>query len=64
MHSHPEGIKVFGVLQHSHLLGRAIKTRVVNNGVEKEPLATDNHYDFDYQEIRKLRHQRTLVPVC
>ncbi|KAK3586449.1 hypothetical protein CHS0354_001831 [Potamilus streckersoni] len=50
-------IKVFGIFQHAHLLGRAIKTRHFRNGSELSPLATDPHYDFDFQETRLLREE-------
>ncbi|KAL3871755.1 hypothetical protein ACJMK2_039733 [Sinanodonta woodiana] len=53
-------IKVFGIFQHSHLLGRAIKTRHFRNGTELPPVATDPHYDFDFQETRILREE---IPV-
>ncbi len=28
-----------------------------------EPLITDNNYDFNFQEIRKLREERVVTPV-
>ncbi|KAJ8300644.1 hypothetical protein KUTeg_022163, partial [Tegillarca granosa] len=62
MQNQPQGVKVFGVLQHAHLLGRKIRTRLVRNGVEQEPIASDNHYDFDYQDFRLLKEERTILP--
>ncbi|KAL3871756.1 hypothetical protein ACJMK2_039734 [Sinanodonta woodiana] len=50
-------VKAFAVFQHAHLLGRAIKTRHFRNGSELPPLATDPHYDFDFQETRLLREE-------
>ncbi|KAK3087443.1 hypothetical protein FSP39_005971 [Pinctada imbricata] len=54
------GVKMFAVLQHAHLLGRGIRTRLYRNGTELEPIAYDEHYDFDYQEYRYLNRMRTL----
>ncbi|KAL3871758.1 hypothetical protein ACJMK2_039736 [Sinanodonta woodiana] len=50
-------IKVFGIFQHAHLLGRAITTRRFQNGTELPPLATDPGYDFNFQEIRLLKNE-------
>ncbi|OWF40136.1 DBH-like monooxygenase protein 1 [Mizuhopecten yessoensis] len=36
-----EGINAFAVLQHSHLLGKEMMTRIYRNGSEIEPLADD-----------------------
>ena len=58
--SHPSGIKVFAVLQHAHLLGHGIRTRVYRHGVEIEPLAYDENYDFDFQDYRHIHDYRTL----
>ncbi|CAG2223452.1 unnamed protein product [Mytilus edulis] len=50
-------IKLFAVWQHAHLLGRGITTRHLRNDVELEPIAEDEHYDFDYQETRLFRKE-------
>ncbi|KAK3586460.1 hypothetical protein CHS0354_001844 [Potamilus streckersoni] len=50
-------IKAFGIFQHAHLLGRAIKTRHFRNGSELLPLAIDSNYDFDFQQTRLLRNE-------
>lgn len=49
LQEYPNGVNVFGVQQHAHLLGKAIKTRVIHKGVEQKPLADDKYYDFNYQ---------------
>ncbi|KAK3101729.1 hypothetical protein FSP39_005907 [Pinctada imbricata] len=56
-----DGITVFSVFQHAHLLARGIKTRLIRNGVELEPIADDNTYDFDFQAVRKVN--RTIYDV-
>jgi len=53
-------IRVFANLLHSHLLGYGIKTRVVRQGKELAPMAQDNNYDFNYQEMRKLSDELVL----
>ncbi|XP_052090828.1 DBH-like monooxygenase protein 1 homolog [Mytilus californianus] len=53
-------IKLFAVWQHAHLLGKGITTRHLRNDVELEPIAEDEHYDFDYQETRLFKKE---VPV-
>ncbi|KAJ8300645.1 hypothetical protein KUTeg_022164 [Tegillarca granosa] len=58
--SKPDGINVFAVFHHMHLLGRKISTRIVRNGTEKEPIALDDNYDFDYQDIRVLSPERKI----
>ncbi|XP_061164580.1 DBH-like monooxygenase protein 1 [Saccostrea echinata] len=54
----PNGVQVFAVQQHAHLLARGIRTRLIRKGVEQEPLADDAHYDFNYQDFRRVN--RTL----
>ncbi|KAL3871747.1 hypothetical protein ACJMK2_039725 [Sinanodonta woodiana] len=53
-------VKIFGILQHAHLLGRAITTRHFRNGTELSPIATDSTYDFNFQEVRLLRNERSV----
>jgi len=36
--------------------------RHIRNGKELDPLAYDNHYDFNYQEYRKLDKEVTILP--
>ncbi|XP_033732845.1 DBH-like monooxygenase protein 1 [Pecten maximus] len=55
-----EGVNVFAVLQHSHLLAKQFRTRVFRNGSEIEPFADDNYYDFNFQEFHYLKHERKL----
>ena len=57
----PNGVYVFAVQQHAHLLARGIRTRLIRNGMEQEPLADDTHYDFNYQDFRRIN--RTLKDV-
>ncbi|XP_041108248.1 DBH-like monooxygenase protein 1 homolog isoform X2 [Polyodon spathula] len=61
-HEMPSGIHVFAVLLHSHLAGQSLKTRHFRNGDEQQPLAYDNEYDFNFQELQYLKEERTLLP--
>ena len=56
-------INIFAALQHSHLLGRAIKTRHFRNGTELPTLMDEPHYDFNFQELTMLPKQRVVKPV-
>ncbi|KAK6195952.1 hypothetical protein SNE40_001271 [Patella caerulea] len=58
---HPEGVKVFGIFPHSHLLGEAVRSRIIRNGVETV-IADDENYDFDYQESRLLTEEVVIKP--
>ncbi|XP_067662273.1 DBH-like monooxygenase protein 1 homolog isoform X2 [Haliotis asinina] len=53
-------MNVFAVLQHTHLIGKGIRTRIVRNGTEIEPLIVEDNCDFDFQETRLLTHERKL----
>ncbi|XP_060066838.1 DBH-like monooxygenase protein 1 [Ylistrum balloti] len=57
-----EGINVFAMVQHSHLLGTQMVTRHYRNGRELEPLAADKHYDFNFQDMRYLPKMKTVLP--
>ncbi|ESO82137.1 hypothetical protein LOTGIDRAFT_135206, partial [Lottia gigantea] len=52
----PEGIHVFAVFPHSHLLGHAVRNRIVRNG-EELMINDDENYDFDYQEARLMNKE-------
>eukprot|EP00062_Callorhinchus_milii_P013958 gi/632962755/ref/XP_007897496.1/ PREDICTED: DBH-like monooxygenase protein 1 [Callorhinchus milii] len=61
-HENPSGIHVFAVLLHSHLAGRALRTRHFRHGVEQPLLAHDDEFDFNFQEFRYLQEERVLLP--
>ncbi|CAL4065885.1 unnamed protein product [Meganyctiphanes norvegica] len=56
------GINVFGVVHHTHFLGRKVRIRHIHNGSEQEPLIEDNNYDPSFQEYRTIHHSRTVMP--
>ncbi|XP_036406018.1 DBH-like monooxygenase protein 1 homolog [Megalops cyprinoides] len=61
-HEMPSGVRVFAVLMHSHLAGRAIRTRHFRNQDELQPLARDDHFDFNFQEFQYLKEERLVLP--
>jgi hypothetical protein len=44
-------------------LGAGLKTRHIRNNIELPPIAEDDHYDFDYQDIRVLKEERLVSRV-
>lgn len=56
-------IKIFGALQHSHLLGVAITTKHFRGDEELKPLIQDPNYDFDFQEMIVLPKEVSVYPV-
>uniref|UniRef100_A0AAY4CW32 DOMON domain-containing protein n=1 Tax=Denticeps clupeoides TaxID=299321 RepID=A0AAY4CW32_9TELE len=61
-HEMPSGIRVFAVLLHAHLAGRAIRTRHFRGQKELRPLAHDSEFDFNFQEFLALSEERLLLP--
>ncbi|CAG7828065.1 unnamed protein product [Allacma fusca] len=58
----PEGgITAFNILLHSHLSGRKMKLRHFRDGKELPWIATDDHYDFNYQQNRLLLENRQIL---
>ncbi|XP_036418630.1 LOW QUALITY PROTEIN: DBH-like monooxygenase protein 1 homolog [Colossoma macropomum] len=58
----PSGVWVFAVLLHAHLAGRAIRTRHFREQVELPPLASDDQFDFNFQEFQPLSPERLILP--
>lgn len=59
----PQGVKIFGTMLHSHLLGHAMRVRHFRGGAEQPVLAEDNNYDFDYQYTRIIGEEIDVLPV-
>jgi len=56
------GIQLFNILLHSHLAGRKLKLRHWRDGVELPWVANDDMYNFDFQQNRPIRNERTILP--
>ncbi|XP_077994651.1 DBH-like monooxygenase protein 1 homolog [Glandiceps talaboti] len=54
-------VTVFGVTLHMHLLGRQMKVTHMRDGKEIN-VVEDKHYDFNYQEIRRLHQEIVIKP--
>ncbi|XP_047468421.1 uncharacterized protein LOC125024667 [Penaeus chinensis] len=58
----PEGgIKIFQGVLHAHLLGREITVRHIRDGKELPTELKDSSYDFNYQQVRKLKDEMTIL---
>ena len=56
-----EGVTVFAVLLHTHLLGRQIRLRHIRNGTEVLPyIVRDDNYDFSYQRMRHVPPRKVM----
>jgi hypothetical protein len=58
----PQGISVTHVVLHLHQTGRKAFLRHLRNGVELEPIAVDNNYDYNYQQARPVHPERKILP--
>lgn len=62
-HEMPSGIRIFAVLMHAHLAGRAVRVRHFRNRDELQHLAQDDGFDFNFQEFQSLADERLVLPV-
>lgn len=56
------GIHIISATLHSHVAGRKMKLRHVRNGVEMDRIVEDDTYDFNYQQVRQLENETTILP--
>jgi hypothetical protein len=56
-----EGVTVVAAMLHSHLLGTALRTTVIRNGIEY-PLVINDAYDFNYQTYDYVTPFFKLLP--
>ncbi|XP_039261999.2 DBH-like monooxygenase protein 1 homolog isoform X2 [Styela clava] len=63
-----EETTVFSVTLHGHLASKSMKLRHFRDNKELEPIAKDDHYDFDYQESQftdvKIRKGDSFIMQC
>uniref|UniRef100_A0A914X1Y0 DOMON domain-containing protein n=1 Tax=Plectus sambesii TaxID=2011161 RepID=A0A914X1Y0_9BILA len=57
-----EPMTVFTGLLHTHLLGVAMRVRVIRNGEEIKSEMRDDHYDFNYQSPVYLSKPLVIMP--
>lgn len=58
----PEGIRIYGVLLHSHNSGVAIKFHHFRGNQELPWIEKDDNYGFDYQQVRVLNKEVKILP--
>lgn len=56
------GINIISATLHSHVAGRKMKLRHVRNGIELDRIIEDDTYDFNYQQVRQLENETTVLP--
>ena len=59
----PEGLNIFSYMLHAHLTGMKIQVDWYRDGVPLEVIASDDSYDFNYQENRLYESEKKLLPV-
>jgi len=55
-------VQAFASNVHAHQKGIAIKMRHIRDGVELEPLAWNEHYDFNFQQGTTFQEEVTIYP--
>jgi len=58
----PSGISIFNVLLHAHVFATKLKLRHFRNDIELPWIASDDKYDFNYQQSRMLDEERKVLP--
>lgn len=56
------GIKIISATLHSHVAGRKMKLRHVRDGMELERIVEDDTYDYNFQQVRQLENETTVLP--
>ncbi|ODN05523.1 DBH-like monooxygenase protein 1, partial [Orchesella cincta] len=56
------GIHVVAAKLHTHLAGRGMRLIHIRNNEELPWLSYDDNYNFNFQPIRLLREERTILP--
>jgi len=62
LEDNPDGIHVFANTLHAHVAGTQIRLRHFRDGEERPLIDGDTTYDFNFQEIRTLPQEVTLLP--
>ncbi|CAG0885313.1 unnamed protein product [Darwinula stevensoni] len=56
------GISAFAAILHTHLIGEKVSVRQIRGEKELPPIASDDSYDFNYQEYREFSEPRKILP--
>ncbi|XP_071788240.1 DBH-like monooxygenase protein 1 [Asterias amurensis] len=57
-----DGINMFSTFAHTHASGQAVRFRHFRNGTHLENFINDVHFDCDFQAIRHLKTEKTIMP--
>ena len=57
------GMNFFASELHTHLTGTAVRVHHVRNNTVMGIIARDNHFDFNFQEMRELKEEIVVKPV-
>lgn len=57
-----EGITAYGVLLHTHNHGRRMRFQHFRNNRELQPIASDDNYNFFYQQVRNIPRLVKILP--
>ncbi len=57
------GIRFFAVELHTHLTGVAVRVHHMRNSTLTSTIARDDHFDFNFQEMRQLKREFLVQPV-
>lgn len=56
------GIHIISATLNSHVAGRKMKLRHIRNGIELDRIVEDDNYDYNYQQVRQLEKEVTILP--
>jgi Copper type II ascorbate-dependent monooxygenase, C-terminal domain len=56
-----EGINIVSVSIHTHTNGKNVRLSHLRNGRELDRIVNDNHYNYNYQEVRQLANETKVV---
>lgn len=57
-----DGIKIVSATLHSHVAGRKMKLRHIREGKELSRIVEDDNYDYDFQQVRQLENETSILP--
>ena len=57
------GMNFFAAELHTHLTGIAVRVHHVRNDTVMGIIARDNHFDFNFQEMREFKEEIVIKPV-
>ena len=59
----PDGVNIFAVLMHLHVIGKSMRLRHFRKDRELPIISEDEEYDFNLQETRHVYPEINIRPV-